>query len=66
MKREWIELRYDGRLYGRLNRDTMVLEIVRSQRSVQFDLLATIVDHEAVANPQPPADRGGKKNKGTC
>jgi len=44
----------------------MILEIVRSQRSVQFDLLATIVDHEAVANPQPPVDRGGKKNKGTC
>lgn len=46
----WIELRTDdGRMYGRLHRETLSLEIVRGHREVCFDLIATVRDGQAVA-----------------
>lgn len=46
----WIDLRTDdGRLYGRVHRETWQLEIARGQRQVRFDLIATIRDGQAVA-----------------
>jgi len=64
---EWVDLRDDGgRLYGRLNRETLGLLIVRGDREVVFDLVATARDGYAVTErrfvarvPIPPSDRSG-------
>ncbi len=48
-QKEWVDLRDDGgRLYGRLNRETLDLKFVRGDREVVFDLVATARDGYAV------------------
>lgn len=55
---EWIDLRADnGRLYGRLNRATLDLQIVQGDREILFDLVATardgcaVSEHRVIARP---------------
>lgn len=47
---EWIDLRADdGRLYGRLERTTLQLEIQRGDHRVIFDLISTVRDRRPVS-----------------
>lgn len=46
---DWIELRAgDGKLFGRIHRETMDLQIVWRNRDLLFDLVATARDGSAV------------------
>lgn len=56
---EWIDIRADdGRLFGRLHRVTMDLQIVRGDRELCFDLVATARDGRAVVEQRARAGVG--------
>lgn len=46
---EWVELRgVDRKLYGRLNPETLELQLIRGDRDMYFDIVSTAQMREAV------------------
>lgn len=57
---DWVELRADGKMHGRLHTGQMILEVRHGDRTFRYDLPATAASRQPIVDRvrvnEPPGD----------